>query len=120
MAIDYKSIGKRIQQKRKELKIKQSVLAESLDVSPGYISQIETARSKISLEMLVNIAEKLNVEPGYIINAASTKSFEYKLMEIDDETKRLSPRDRELVHELMIILNEKRSEREHRKRNYHY
>ena len=41
MNVDYKLIGSRIKAERKKLGITQEVLAEKLDVSIGYVSQIE-------------------------------------------------------------------------------
>ena len=41
MAVDFKLIGKRIQDKRKGLKKTQEDLAEYLDVSVGYVSNME-------------------------------------------------------------------------------
>ncbi len=38
--LNYKEIGKRIQSKRKEIKITQEKLSEIIDVSPSYISEI--------------------------------------------------------------------------------
>ena len=55
MAVDFKLIGKRIQEKRKELKKTQEDLAEYLDVSVGYVSNMERGTTKISLTTLVNI-----------------------------------------------------------------
>ena len=38
--IDYKEMGKRIKQKRKELNLTQEKLSEILEISPTYISEI--------------------------------------------------------------------------------
>lgn len=40
MAVDYKLIGQRIKEHRKQKKMTQEVLAEKSDVTVGYISQI--------------------------------------------------------------------------------
>ena len=50
MRIDYKLIGNRIKTERKKSGITQEVLAEMLDVTVGYVSQVERGITKISLE----------------------------------------------------------------------
>ena len=47
MSIDYKLIGSRIKSERIRQKITQEKLAESLDVSVGYVSQLERGITKI-------------------------------------------------------------------------
>ena len=63
MDVQYKSIGKRIKLRRKELNIKQNELAEKLNISNNHLSSVENGREKPSLELLLNICELLNVTP---------------------------------------------------------
>ena len=44
--IEYRIIGNRIQQRRKELGLKQYDLAEQLNISNNHLSSIETGREK--------------------------------------------------------------------------
>ena len=53
--IDYKIIGQRIQNARKGLGLTQEVLAEKIQVSPNYLSKIETNKEKPNLELLWKI-----------------------------------------------------------------
>ncbi len=55
MAINYKTLGDRIKTKRISQGITQEKFAEHMDVSVGYISQLERDISKVSLERLVSI-----------------------------------------------------------------
>ena len=55
MDVQYKSIGKRIKLRRKELNIKQNELAEKLNISNNHLSSVENGREKPSLELLLNI-----------------------------------------------------------------
>ncbi len=55
--IDYTLIGRRIEETRKLRKISQAELAERTDLSLSYISFIENAKKKASLQSLVVIAE---------------------------------------------------------------
>ena len=73
MVVDYTLIGQRVKAVRKKKKYTQERLAESLDVSIVYISQIENARTKLSLEMLIKIASLLDTDPGFFLVGSSLK-----------------------------------------------
>jgi len=60
MEINYKDIGKRIQEKRLELGITQEKLAETIDLTDGHLSGIENGKTKFSFPTIVNIANALN------------------------------------------------------------
>lgn len=67
MEIQYDVIGHRIQQRRKELHIKQNEMAEYLDISNNHMSSIENGREKPSLEILLHICSFLKVTPDYLL-----------------------------------------------------
>lgn len=67
MDIQYSAIGKRIQLRRKELGLRQCVLAEILNISNNHMSSIETGREKPSLEILLHICDALKVTPDYLL-----------------------------------------------------
>lgn len=66
MEIQYELIGKRIQSRRKELRIKQAEMAEYLNISNNHVSSIENGRQKTSLEILLHICDFLQVTPDYL------------------------------------------------------
>ena len=59
--LDYKSIGKRIRHHRKCRGLTQEQLGLSINTSGAYISNIERAVKKPSLDNLAAIAEPLNI-----------------------------------------------------------
>ncbi len=65
--VNYKHIGRRIRQERMRNKLSQEELSEMINSSPQYISLIETARKKPSLEMLIRIANALQVSIDQLI-----------------------------------------------------
>lgn len=77
MAVDFKLIGKRIQDKRKCLKKTQEDLAEYLDVSVGYVSNMERGTTKISLTTLANISDFLGCDVSDLISRVSTNGDSY-------------------------------------------
>ena len=61
MEVNFTLIGIRIAKIRKERNLSQMELAELSNLSPSYISHIETAKKKPSLESLVKIVNALNI-----------------------------------------------------------
>ncbi|NLO40914.1 MAG: helix-turn-helix transcriptional regulator [Ruminiclostridium sp.] len=68
MAVNFKIIGLRVKEARLQKQMSQAVLAERIDMSVTYISHIETARKKASLETLVRIANVLDVTVDHMLN----------------------------------------------------
>ena len=84
MIIDYKLIGQRIKTHRIEKKLTQENVAEFLGISVSYVSRIERAAVKISLETLVKMASFLEVKPAFLIDGTTTDSNDYLHMELAD------------------------------------
>jgi transcriptional regulator with XRE-family HTH domain len=61
MEVNFTQIGKRIAEIRKGQHISQMELAEMVDLSISYISHIETAKKKPSIESLIKIVNALNI-----------------------------------------------------------
>ena len=77
MKVDFKLIGDRIKQIRKEKKISQEKLAEQLDVSIAYLSRVERGSSEINLKRIFDIATMLDVPVTYLIQGVSCKEKNY-------------------------------------------
>jgi len=67
MGLNIIDMGKRIAKRRKDLNIKQNVLAETLDISNNHLSCIENGREKVSLPLFIRICEALNVTPDFLL-----------------------------------------------------
>lgn len=67
MELDYKAIGARIRQLRKKLNLSQEGFAEKANISVQHLSHIETANTKLSLPVLVNIANSLGTTPDALL-----------------------------------------------------
>jgi transcriptional regulator with XRE-family HTH domain len=65
--IDYVELGKKIKENREKKKMTQEQLAESVNLSPTHISNIETAHTKVSLSSLVMIANMLKVSADELL-----------------------------------------------------
>ena len=70
--MDYKLLGRNIKEVRKSLKMTQEQLAEKIEVSTVFISQIESGARKPSLETVYKLSIALNIKIDTLIN----KSFD--------------------------------------------
>lgn len=76
IVIDYVAIGQRIKTIRKRKGYIQENLAEIIDIFIVYISQIENRKTKLSLEMLMNISYLLENESGLFIAGTAINANE--------------------------------------------
>lgn len=70
MYVDYKTLGKRIAKRRRELGLKQYQVSERAGLSDKYISCIETAKSIPSIDVLVKICDALETTPDSLLLGA--------------------------------------------------
>lgn len=87
MKVEFKRIGKNIQVLRKSKKITQERMAEFMDVSISYISQIERGATTISLGVLYQISEFLDCTVSSLIEG--TKDNILELVRQEQEKKEL-------------------------------
>lgn len=66
MNVNYRKIGSRIAQRRKEKKLTQSQLGEIVNLSKNHISNIESGGS-YSLDTLLVICDALDITPDYVL-----------------------------------------------------
>ncbi len=75
--LDYKLIGNRIKELRKEKGYTQEVLAEIAELSVDHISHIETGNTKMSLNVLVKIANVFQVPTDKLLYDSLYQSKEH-------------------------------------------
>lgn len=100
-------IGKNIQNIRKSNGYTQERLAEAVEVSARYISDVEQDRAKPSYEVLVRICNVFNVGLDQIfseyLNIKGKKSLDYTLAGFD----KLEKQDRETIEHLVMYFNQR-------------
>lgn len=111
MAINYERIGKRVQQLRKMKKLSQADLAERTEMSVSYISHIETAIKKASLESIVRIANVLDVTVDQLLNGNQTSNQDEYKSELHDIIADCNGYERGVIHDVAMAV--KQSMREH-------
>lgn len=109
MNVDFKMIGERIRLARKRMGYTQEKLAELLDVTIGYVSQVERGATKISLDLLAEIASVLNCDLSDFLCGASIRTEQYYVKEIGEEFKLLNEKEKKLVRSFIRLLLENRS-----------
>ena len=100
-------IGKNLQEIRKSNGFTQERLAENIEVSTRYISDIEQDRSKPSYEVLIRICNLFQVTLDQIfseyLKVKENKSLEYSIAGYD----KLSKEDKKTIEHLIIYFNTK-------------
>lgn len=100
-------IGKNIQAIRRSNGYTQERLAEEIEVSARYISDVEQDRAKPSYEVLVKICNIFNVGLDQIfseyLNIKGNKSLEYPLAGFE----KLGNEDKKTIEHLIIYFNKK-------------
>ena len=91
MVVDYKLIGQRIKAKRIDKGFTQEDIADHLGISVSYVSRLERAVVKISLETLVKVASILEVTPAYLLDGTITTSDHYLQGELADVVSDFDP-----------------------------
>ena len=96
--------GKFIAQKRKEKNLTQEQLAEKVNISVTHMSHIETANTKLSLPVLVDIANVLQVQTDELLYDHKPVGATALLMQIVSEC---SPAQVDMIVELAKTVKNK-------------
>lgn len=112
MAVDFFTLGQRIQRKRKSLRRTQEQMAEMLDVTVGYISQIERGITKISLDTLSEITAYLGCEFSELLDGSTVQSQLYLNDEIKAVETKLSAKNKKILSEIAAVLEKNQIESE--------
>ena len=98
--IDYETIGFRIGQRRRQLKLKQRELADILNISPKYLSNIETGSKHVSLETIISLSLALDTTVDYFLLGCIRRSIDDN---IADMLKLCTERDKKVIYEMAQI-----------------
>lgn len=81
MDINYRLIGSRLCQRRKELNLTQRKLGEMMHISSPHISAIETGSKQPSLETLLEFCKVLNINIDYLLSGTIYNDVDAQLIE---------------------------------------
>lgn len=103
-------IGKNIQTIRKSNGYTQEKLAEKIEVSVHYISDIEQDRAKTSYEVLIRICNLFQIGLDHIfqehLKQKENSQIDYSLVGFD----KLSKKDKETIKNLIMYFNKRKEE----------
>ncbi|HEY9060045.1 MAG TPA: helix-turn-helix transcriptional regulator [Pseudobacteroides sp.] len=106
MQIDYKKLGSRIRIVREKKRLTQEQLAEMVELSNNYISNIELNRSIPSLDTLVKICNALEVTPDYILIDSIYTSKEYIKDEIAKNLNKCNEKSIKIISKFISLILE--------------
>lgn len=81
MEVNYRLIGTRLCQRRKELHLTQKKLGDKMHISSSHISAIETGTKQPSLETLLEFCKTLNINIDYLLNRTLYNELDEQLVE---------------------------------------
>ena len=67
VTVNYENVGNKIRERRNFLKVTQENLANDINVSASFISDIENGRRKMSLETMIKISIALKASLDYFV-----------------------------------------------------
>ena len=99
--MDYYTIGQRIRKIRKAHGLSQEELAEKVDISTTHMSHIETGNTKLSLQVLVDIAAALEVRTDDLLHDNPTAATGTALDEIAAVLERCTAKESKVIADVV-------------------
>lgn len=93
-------IGKRIQNRRKQLALTQEQLAEKMNVSIQMVSNLERGNKAIRIDNLINLSQILDVSTDYILTGKETQEDNSIFIK---RIAMLSQKERKMVESLVEL-----------------
>lgn len=101
-----KEIGERVRKARLAKGMSQAQLAEALNISPPYVSNIETGKHIMKITLLIKLTEALGVSNDWILRNATREADEYTSEEFDQLLRDCSPSEKAHLMKLLMHLKE--------------
>lgn len=99
--VNYKLIGKRVREKRQEMKYSQEQLGWETNLSTTYISHIETGKRKPSLGTLISISNALGITLDELLSGNQIHNPTDYQTDIDELIQDCSPEEKRFIYELL-------------------
>ena len=106
--IDYENLGSRMKELRIKMKLTQAEVAKALNVTPGYISNVENNRTAMSLRILIYYARLLNISLDSLIGRIDSEYRETALdRELSEQVDKMSiPEKQKLLKTMKVWMEE--------------
>lgn len=99
--VDYKEVGKRIADRRRELGLKQWQVNEMAGLCNNYLSNVERATTVISIDVLMKICMALETTPDALLLGAVADEENDYLQSITNRLRQMSSKQARLTLSLM-------------------
>ena len=105
-SVNHRQIGYRIKEVREQNHLSQAQLAEITDLSVSYISHIENAKRKASLESIIRIVNALGITVDELLAGVQMNNPAAYQTDIDILMEGCSENEKRFVYELIKIILE--------------
>ena len=102
-SVNHRQIGYRIKEVREQNHLSQAQLAEITDLSVSYISHIENAKRKASLESIIRIVNALGITVDELLAGVQMNNPAAYQTDIDILMEDYSENEKRFVYELIKI-----------------
>lgn len=99
--VDYKEVGKRIAERRRELGLKQWQVNEMAGLCNNYLSNVERATTVISIDVLMKICAALDTTPDALLLGAVVDEENDYLRSMTNRLNQMSSQQARLTLSLM-------------------
>lgn len=107
--IDYENLGSRMKELRIKMKLTQAEVAKALNVTPGYISNVENNRTAMSLRILIYYARLLNISLDSLIGRIDSEYRETALdRELSEQVHKMSIPEKQKLLKTMKVMDGRR------------
>ena len=101
MEVDYVLLGERIKFWRQQRNLTQEILAEKVELTPGFISLIETGKKRASLETLIRVCKELEITLNdLLVGNQITEPSDYSI-EFAELISNLNESERNMIFEII-------------------
>ena len=99
--VDYVLLGERIKFWRQKRNLTQEILAEKVELTPGFISLIETGKKRASLETLIRVSKELEITLNdLLVGNQITEPSDYSI-EFTELISNLNESERNMIFEII-------------------
>lgn len=101
--MESRDYGKRLRAVRKEKGLTQEMVAEQLDTSPSYLSDIERGVKSPSLSTFIRLLEILDVSADYILQGSLDSAKVYMYKDMQERLDYLTPKQRQFISDYIDL-----------------
>ena len=102
--MDKMTMGVRIREQRKQLGMSQEQLAEKVNITSVYLSEIERGRKMPSVATLIRIVNKLEISADLLLRDTVDAAKPYVLNELAESMQDLTPAQLKLMRGIVDVI----------------